>query len=741
MKFKIHISRKDGIFQIAADELAAFCGKMTGTVPEITTEFGDGDFIILGSEVENPVVAQFVLEKKIEIPQFRSGSDDYYISSVEESGRQLLLLGGGRKRALMYAVYDFLECYGCSYFWDCDIVPEKKELKLSGFNIHKSPRFEYRGLRYFAHRGLHRFQPEHWTLDDWKHEINWILKKRLNMFMLRIGMDDIFQKAFPDIVPYPDENQVCEKGYSRSYNDRTSFWDLRERGKLRKALLEYAFERDLIHPEDTGTMTHWYSPTPSIFTEKMQPPSIPQAINPGGHGHVWDIRQDEWLENYFKLTEAHIKEYGKAEIFHTIGLAERQISMDPRTNQLWRLYGYRRINERLRQSYPDAPLLLASWTFYNEKWTEENMRELTSLLDPRNTLIFDYTTDSYSEQYQFMKWGIYKKFPWICGIFQGLEPENELRGNYDTIKHRLTLAADDPYCKGMVIWPEQSHTDVLMYEFFAANAWQPELLDIKEFLPRFCEKRYPQDKDRMHKLWFSFLPLIACGNWNWENFYSRAVFANLKSLWKITHYTLDRIEDAVSLNKRLKTGIRNSAESFSLLAEADLSNPLIKRDAIDMARTGAARLFQYLFLQFPIRKIQDDAEKEKILDLMRGICTALADILAADPDYSLNHSLQKLHEGGKVNPNFEETLKGNVEDDYCRSFVYELFPALYLPEFEAWAEFVRTGDSPEEAMKNIRENFYSTPLAEFKPHTEAAGKRLVENFRKIESFAAKTTKI
>ena len=61
MKFKIHISRKDGIFQIAADELAAFCGKMTGTVPEITTEFGDGDFIILGSEVENPVVAQFVL--------------------------------------------------------------------------------------------------------------------------------------------------------------------------------------------------------------------------------------------------------------------------------------------------------------------------------------------------------------------------------------------------------------------------------------------------------------------------------------------------------------------------------------------------------------------------------------------------------------------------------------------------------------------------------------------------------
>jgi hypothetical protein len=64
-------------------------------------------------------------------------------------------------------------------------------------DISESPRFDYRGLRYFAHRSLHRFHAEHWSFEDWKREIDWCMKKRLNLMMLRIGQDDLFQKAFP----------------------------------------------------------------------------------------------------------------------------------------------------------------------------------------------------------------------------------------------------------------------------------------------------------------------------------------------------------------------------------------------------------------------------------------------------------------------------------------------------------------------------------------------------------------
>jgi hypothetical protein len=109
-------------------------------------------------------------------------------------------------------------------------------------DVIEKPHFRYRGLRYFAHRGLHRFQAEHWDLEDWQREIDWLLKKRFNLFMLRTGIDDLFQRAFPGDVPYPPTNAQDPDAEDRSYNDRTSFWPLKYRGELRKRVLQYAFD-------------------------------------------------------------------------------------------------------------------------------------------------------------------------------------------------------------------------------------------------------------------------------------------------------------------------------------------------------------------------------------------------------------------------------------------------------------------------------------------------------------------
>ncbi|MDR0933247.1 MAG: hypothetical protein LBM70_09555, partial [Victivallales bacterium] len=600
--FRINIPEDAGIFRIAALEFAAYTERMTGVRPEITTDF-DGDLVVLGSESENPFTAQLLLDKKFPFLGIRSGSDDYFLKSLREGNRTLLLLGGGRPRALLYAVYAFFEQNGCAYFWDGDIVP-RSELSLLGYDLTCSPRFEYRGIRYFAHRGLHRFQAEQWTLDDWKKEIDWILKKRLNLFMLRIGLDDLFQKAFPDIVPYPEDNIPPEKQFERSFNDRTHFWSLLERGKLRKALLNYAFERDLLHPEDTGTMSHWYSRTPKEFLDKKNPPFIPQFSQGYGEpsGLVWDIRQDEWLENYFKLTETHIREYGRGEIFHTIGLAEREVSEDKRVNHLWKLYAYRRIIGRLRKSYPDAPLLIASWDFCNNKWSDAEMKELIASFDPRNTIVFDYTSDSDTEEFWFMNWSIYRKFPWIFGIFEAYEPCTELCGNYDTIKRRLSLAADDPFCKGMVIWPENAHGDTLLYEFFAANAWTPEYVDIADFLPVFCSKRYPERTAEMLNLWNAFLPAIRCGYWT-NNGYGGVIWAHLNGNWKNVLYNENDIGQIKIINDRVQGCIAPLTEAFRILSETDLSDPFICRDAIDMARSAASRMFQYGYVQLPLRRL------------------------------------------------------------------------------------------------------------------------------------------
>ena len=113
----------------------------------------------------------------------------------------------------------------CHYYWDGDVIPHRDTIEIQNLNIVEKPRFQYRAIRYFAHRGLTRFQAEHWDFDEWKQEIDYLVKARLNTFMLRIGMDDLFQKAFPDIVPYPPEEGRLP-GAESGYNNRTSSWNI-----------------------------------------------------------------------------------------------------------------------------------------------------------------------------------------------------------------------------------------------------------------------------------------------------------------------------------------------------------------------------------------------------------------------------------------------------------------------------------------------------------------------------------
>ncbi|MEG0766271.1 MAG: hypothetical protein RR482_01015, partial [Clostridia bacterium] len=313
----------------AAEAFQSLYAQVTGRQLEIVTESAaEEDLIVIGADDVQPYCAHAQMCGILPRFSMRYGTDDYCITSVHDDVRNLLFLAGGRGRSTLYAVYDFFERRaGCHYFWDGDVIGRQEQVDITGLAISEHPRFDYRGLRYFAHRGLHRFQAEHWGLADWQREIDWMVKRRLNVFMLRIGMDDLYQRAFPDQVPYPPAVGRLPEATAEGYDDRTLFWPLEYRGLLRKKLLRYAFDRDLMHPEDSGTMTHWYSRTPHAFLESEKPTFLGQTT--AGYsdqtGLVWDIREKRNLDHYLRLTDAHVEAYGKPEIFHTIGLAERMV--------------------------------------------------------------------------------------------------------------------------------------------------------------------------------------------------------------------------------------------------------------------------------------------------------------------------------------------------------------------------------------------------------------------------------
>ncbi len=679
-------------YDIAAAEFQKYYAKVTGTTLNITTKFNnEDDYIVLGSDAVNYFVRKLIEDKVIPEFPLKIDSDNYRILSISEHGRHHLLLAGGRGRSTLYAVYDFFERQaGCIWFWDGEIVPSKAAIDRSGLDIQESPRFEYRGIRYFAHRGLHRFQAEHWSMDDWKKEIDWLLKKRLNIFMLRIGQDDMFQKAFPDIVPYPDPSKPQPLA-GHGYDNRSLFWSLEYRGKLRKNIMDYAFDRDLMHPEDFGTMTHWYSPTPKEFLEKVKPEFVPQFSGYGLKTQlVWDIRKDQNLEYYWKLTQASVDNYGKPDLFHTIGLAERMCYKDRIDNQKMKVYVYRRLITELRKHYPNAVLLLAGWDFYGW-WTKEEIQEFLSQVDKEKTLIWDYSGDLVSDGMttfgnDVTKWGVVGKFPYTFGIFLAYESALDIRGRYDIIEKQHKVIKEDPYCKGYILWPESSHTDIFMLHYFTSNAWKLGEKTQAELLAEFCSQRYGRQKEVMNVLWSDVIPISQLLTAAW-NFW--AIFTQSGASWDLRK----AFDDSWNHQKPI---LAKAPEIFEGLAKISWTDDFIKRDSIDLARTTLDRLAtgarnRLLVSLHDWKEGKVNAEQVKIQkDAFIGIIELFRDVLALHDDYSLYRTLVRMNEVEPIaNPDFDKVLLENASCGYCMSHQYELVNSWYLPTFRIMADWIQ----------------------------------------------------
>ena len=734
-------------YSVAAQEFQKYYEAVTGSrLAIITDAASDTDLVVIGPDSVTRFCRDAVEQKLISPLGVGADTDAYRIKSAARDGRRYLFLAGGNGRGTLYAVYDFFERQaGCRYFWDGDIVPKREKIEMGGLDVAESPRFAYRGIRYFAHRSLDRFQAEHWGPEQWDREIDWALKRRLNLVMLRIGLDDVYQKAFPDVVPYPPTNAPLPEAVARSYDDRTSAWPLQYRGALRKHILQYARDRGLMHPEDTGTMTHWYSRTPKAFLEKVKPGFTPQASKGYGEatGLVWDIRDDRNLDNYWKLTQAHIDAYGKPDLFHTIGLAERKVFTNRADNLEMKLYAYRRIIEKLREHYPAAPMLIASWDFYYPGWSGEEVSSLLKLLDPQNTFIFDYTSDLPTGPHNsnFTQWGVVGKFPWVFGIFHAYEWENELRGNYELIRERLPVAAADPLCKGFVYWPETSHSDSLMLEFFTKNAWRPDTLKPEELLPAFCRDRYQGSAEAMLAAWQAALPLIKLHRELPPEFRNLASFTQREA----TSARADALQAQCAKVEVPMKGVSALCRTLAGLPYGT-GDAFVDRDAIDLARTVAGRTFSYALYRYAAAQggwLQGKADAAAFTaagERCMSILTALRDILALHDDYSMSASLSKLQAVCPVHPCFEQALKGNAENGYCRSYIYELFNDYYLPQlalYTRWAaERVAGGDvkSPMKPakplpMQTVVDGFYAKPLVEMAPpatRTRAAYREILK---------------
>ena len=641
-----------------------------------------------------------------------NGNDAYTIASDRFGAR----ITGSNLRSVLYGVYDLLERRGgCRWFWDGDVVPKKESIDLSGLDVREESRFQYRAIRYFAHRGLTRFQAEHWNLDDWKREIDWCVKRRINCIMPRIGMDDTWQKACPDIVPYPDPSKpIPEAG--KGYDDRSLFWSLEYRGKLRKAFTEYALERGLMIPTDFGTMTHWYSRTPETFLEKEHPPFLPQASKNYGlpNARVFDIRERRWLDAYWRLTEAFVEAgYGTYDLLHTIGLGERMVFEDRAKNLEFKVDVMQRLFNLAAEKAPNSPILLAGWDFYY-CWTPEEVRSLLPRLNPKRVLIWDYEADAH-DRTNFTEWGVVGRFPYTFGIFLTLEQGLDVRADYSRIIERQRIAVADPMCRGYILWPESSHTDQLCLNYFAANAWDGRCTDVDDILSDMCRGRYGTQADKLRGIWKDVVAVSTNCFDTWRDNCGRASLRFCRDP--------KAMEEMAGKAVPLST-LKSAPEILRALADVEWTGDFVRRDTIDLARTAADRLMLALMGN-------PNGNARNVAALMDGF----TDLLALHTDYSLAESMDRLDAIERIRyPGFGKTLFANAVNGYCASHHYEAFAYIYLPW---WRHFAETGKCLEGDSLLAA---FSKPLHEMRPTLARTRENYRRTMRKLADAAERPFK-
>lgn len=702
---------------------------------------GVSDLVLIGSDAVNDFLMNEMLECRIDDLGIRYGTDDYCIRTYKSGERRVLILAGGRGRSTVYAVYDYFERFvGCHYFWDGDVIPKVESVPLEGIDVVEAPRFEFRGLRYFAHRGLKRFQAELWSLDDWKREIDFLMKKRLNFFMLRIGMDDTWQRAFPDIVPYPDG--FADHTDMHGYDDRSDIFPLKYRGELRVKVMEYARENDLLSPTDCGTMTHWYSRTPVEFLQAEKPEFLGQAdnqYNSNDTGKVFDFRIQKNMDDYMKLTETMAEQFDDNNyLFHTIGLGERRIYKDNAKNFALKKACYRRIAQNLRQRYPNSKLLIGSWDFTGW-WQPSEVAEFVKELDPERTIIFDYTSEGRDDTQNFTNWGIVGKFPWIFGLFHGYLPNSELRGPYDRTAERLKIAKDDPFCKGMILWPELSHSDPIVLEYLSANAWSPLESSVEKLVEGYCSARYGALSERMNECWQSFLPFMKLGDWGG---FTKRDDATQEAFATTDHYLTHHdywtypfrflyLDDADYDKAFFTETIAAAKPHFNALSRltdeltqiaCEQNDTFVLRDSIDIVRTICGQLLNYMFAT-ALYGMRDKSELSKLRDVYLRLMTLLADLLSFNDDFSVAKTLETLKKEATVNPNAEITLKNNISNSYCWQYCTELFDYMFIDASRLALDYI-ISPYPREELElkigklyeghKIDERFMNTPFSQMK---------------------------
>lgn len=717
----------------AAEELARYVWQMSGaTLPILVEDTAaatkEANRILIGRPETHQAIEHLVHAGKVMLSPDHPGLDGFIIKSLADDTGRALVLGGSVDHATLYAVYDLLERFGnVGFNRYLERVPRVGTFVVPPADIAERPRFRYRifggQIAYFGWYW--------WSLEDWKQEMDWYAKRRINMVhFLPFGTEPVKNKVLEDMFGTP---------YRPGPNDARYHANGKE-------VAEYAARLGV-----SGVIGIWDGRVTEEFREQ-HPDGRYIEIQIPGHPREICVHPADPL--YRQIVQAFVGPLRRAYpgtrfFFFPDPLSERIPPFDEAEMAAYRTSVAEALNGIMEDSAGDITWVMITWGWLGDErvWPKASLPGFFRSFPEDAPMVIWDLRGSRSALYKDTEYWYGR--PWAFVPMGAYAFDGYLHGDMAGLLGRVREIVTDPRgksCMGLGMMPELRDYFPLYLDLTLKLAWKPGTITMDSYLEDYVRRRYePASGPAMTKVMRVLADTVYTAK-NWDAGDRLRGEPHYQLSPGVTTVKFDIHRELVqgdgkqrSLLKEKEDFPRRLAQALELalgVADTERGNRSYERDLVDICRATIKELFNQHLQRLVDAYRQGDEEvfereAEFIKLLLRGLLDAVAGV-SDRYEYGLQPLIEKAPEAATawdVNNSYSAaqmrfwqvfvTMSGYKIYNYHRVDRYEMIRDVYMPKIDFFIDTLRVEmkqgrrDVPEarlsEGYNKIEDRFLTDP--------------------------------
>ncbi|MCM8808259.1 MAG: alpha-N-acetylglucosaminidase C-terminal domain-containing protein [Candidatus Omnitrophica bacterium] len=672
------------IEKFATFEFASLIEKSTETKIPIKNNYENFRNIIIIGTKQTLNIKEFLTSKDLNFLNTFSDYDAFLIKTVKKNGKNFLIFVGSNERSCLYSIYHFFENelnYG--FFWEGDVIPKFNSIKIKNLNIYEKAFFS---IRFYMQECNYGYTTRPWDINDWKKELLWMCKKKLNMIFIAEDHWNFIVKRDEIVEEAKKLGLICV------FHIPLYRW-----AAVDKKFIEENPNHKYVEAKYRDTFYYIY-PTDELFIEKGKE-KIKTVIEKYGKG------------NYY-----FISPYGEAS-FPTL--------KDEELTQLRKDFAQTVINIILSED-PEGKWIFWTWPFGFLNWNKKDVEIFLKQIPKEKVFICD--SPEKIGEWHYKRYNNFFDYNFALSFILLYGGDDHMKGNLFKTLQEIKKISEIKNLKGIYICPEILHYNTIYFDLLCYLAWNPVNLDMENYLNNFILKRYGKNSYIKMKRALEYLTKAVYDNIEGaEPLYQRRIYPPGEGMMGmyITKIAQD-IQDSITVKLPY---LKKAIETFTDEYDCQRNNDCFLKDYTDLLRQYASELFNlniYLLNKDFIMRNRDGFKKDK--ENLLILLNIVEEILSLYQPYKISYWFDRV----KNLPNYNEYEKiikttmftfahldeGSI--DYPTKDIYEVFKFYCKPRiltYLNWLEINFENDinltELKELYKKIEKNWLTTPLENF----------------------------